>query len=151
MNTSELFFNTPVIDEQGQVKNLSDFGGGGGALPIASAETLGGVKIGSGVTVTEDGTISVVGASIVANGDVTGRTAVTVSMEAGHLYILYATRTDGYTDCATVIGSLIYNDVQGGANIIQSGTAFSVASTGKTFKFSALANEVKYRYVVIKL
>lgn len=59
MNTSELFFNTPVIDEQGQVKKLSDFGGGGGGdLPIASADTLGGVKIGDGISITEDGTIS---------------------------------------------------------------------------------------------
>lgn len=35
--------------------------GGGGELPIASASTLGGVKIGDGVSVDEDGTISVSG------------------------------------------------------------------------------------------
>lgn len=33
-------------------------GGGGGSLPIATAETLGGVRIGSGVNVANDGTIS---------------------------------------------------------------------------------------------
>lgn len=34
-------------------------GGGGGSLPIASSDVLGGVKIGSGVNVASDGTISV--------------------------------------------------------------------------------------------
>lgn len=70
MNTSELFFNTPVIDGSGHVKNLSDFGGGGGTLPIASADTLGGVKIGDGVNVAHDGTISVPpGMSVVYNAE----------------------------------------------------------------------------------
>lgn len=36
----------------------SDGGGGGGSLPVATAETLGGVRIGSGVIVANDGTIS---------------------------------------------------------------------------------------------
>lgn len=40
--------------------------GGGSAyvLPVASAETLGGVKIGKGISITEDGTISVSGGGI---------------------------------------------------------------------------------------
>ncbi len=44
--------------------NFSNLGGGGGGgytLPTATASRLGGVKIGSGVTVTADGTISVEG------------------------------------------------------------------------------------------
>lgn len=43
--------------------NFSNLGGGGGSytLPTATSQTLGGVKIGSGVTVTSDGTISVEG------------------------------------------------------------------------------------------
>ena len=42
---------------------VSDSGGGGGGyvLPPANSSTLGGVKIGSGVEVTSDGTISVSG------------------------------------------------------------------------------------------
>ena len=40
--------------------------GGGSAyvLPVASADTLGGVKIGKGISITEDGTISVSGGGI---------------------------------------------------------------------------------------
>lgn len=44
--------------------NFDNLGGGGGGsytLPTATASRLGGVKIGSGVTVTDDGTISVEG------------------------------------------------------------------------------------------
>ena len=43
--------------------NFSNLGGGGGSytLPTATSQTLGGVKIGSGVTVASDGTISVEG------------------------------------------------------------------------------------------
>lgn len=33
-------------------------GGGGGALPIASTETLGGIKVGNNLTIAEDGTLS---------------------------------------------------------------------------------------------
>lgn len=39
-------------------------GGGGGSLPIASAETLGGVKVGSGLSVTSDGTLSASGGAV---------------------------------------------------------------------------------------
>ena len=38
-------------------------GGGSGDLPIASADSLGGVKIGGGISVTSDGTISTGGGS----------------------------------------------------------------------------------------
>lgn len=44
------------------MSNVIATGGGGGVaeIPIASADTLGGVKIGTGVNVTDDGTISVI-------------------------------------------------------------------------------------------
>ena len=45
--------------------NFSDGGGGGGSLAPATASTLGGVKIGSGVNVTSDGTISVSAGGII--------------------------------------------------------------------------------------
>ena len=48
--------------------NFSNIGGGSGSgstyvLPTATANRLGGVKIGSGITVENDGTISVSGGS----------------------------------------------------------------------------------------
>lgn len=41
--------------------DLNGGGGGGYVLPAATAETLGGVKVGEGLSVTEDGTLSVQG------------------------------------------------------------------------------------------
>ena len=40
-----------------------DTGGGGGSLPIASAETLGGVKVGEGLSIDDEGTLSTSGNS----------------------------------------------------------------------------------------
>ena len=58
--------NDPYIDSNGARSTLGDaIGSGGGGdpyvLPTATAERLGGVKIGDGVNVSEDGTISVSG------------------------------------------------------------------------------------------
>lgn len=50
-------FNDPVSLPDGTLTTLEDLGGG--ELTPATSETLGGVKIGSGVNVTDDGTISV--------------------------------------------------------------------------------------------
>lgn len=52
--------NEPYIKETGERSTLgAELGAGGSSsLPIASASTLGGVKIGSGINVAEDGTIS---------------------------------------------------------------------------------------------
>lgn len=48
-----------------RVKALEEGGGGGGyVLPIASANTLGGVKIGENLTISENGVLSVSGASL---------------------------------------------------------------------------------------
>lgn len=54
--------------------------GGGSAyvLPVASAETLGGVKIGKGISITEDGTISASGGGI-------GEDAVASDAEVGEM------------------------------------------------------------------
>ena len=43
-------------DEQASTSNIS--GGGGGDIPIASADTLGGVKIGEGLNITSEGVLS---------------------------------------------------------------------------------------------
>lgn len=61
--------NEPYIKETGERSTLGDMfensgGGGGYVLPSATASRLGGVKIGSGVNVAEDGTISVPSGSI---------------------------------------------------------------------------------------
>lgn len=56
--------NETYIKETGERSTLGDMlgsGGGGGSLPVATANILGGVKIGSGINVTEDGTISTPG------------------------------------------------------------------------------------------
>ena len=45
------------------IDNLADAIGGGSELQPATADTLGGVKIGSGISVTSDGTISAGGGS----------------------------------------------------------------------------------------
>ena len=49
-----------VIEEGAEVEGLGDGGGAGYTLPVASAATLGGVKIGAGLTITE-GVLSVDG------------------------------------------------------------------------------------------
>lgn len=68
--------NEPYIKETGERSTLGaelGSGGGGGSLPIASASTLGGVKIGSGINVTEDGTISSPGSQLpVATAEILG-------------------------------------------------------------------------------
>lgn len=59
-------WSTIFRKKDGSLVNMEDAisgggGGGGYTLPTATASRLGGVKIGSGVTVEEDGTISVSG------------------------------------------------------------------------------------------
>ncbi len=44
-------------------------GGNGGTIPPATSETLGGVKIGEGINITEDGTISPAIISMASNTD----------------------------------------------------------------------------------
>ncbi len=61
-------FGGKVIFEEGcEVEGLSGSGGSGEyTLPIASAETLGGVKVGAGLTIT-DGVLSADGITKAAN------------------------------------------------------------------------------------
>ena len=42
---------------------VSDGGGSSGDLPIATATTLGGIKVGNNLSITEDGTLSANGCS----------------------------------------------------------------------------------------
>ena len=53
----------PITREEAYLDEIAKNGGGGGGyvLPTATAERLGGVKIGSGISVEEDGTISASG------------------------------------------------------------------------------------------
>lgn len=56
--------NLNLYDMEERIHNLEENSGGGSyVLPAATAERLGGVKIGSGISVTEDGTISASGGS----------------------------------------------------------------------------------------
>lgn len=127
MNTSELFFNTPVIDENGQVKNLSDFGGGGGALPIASAETLGGVKIGDGLSVTEDGTISVNNADKHSGSYVgTGQTHTIPLFEGARFIVLELPRNN-----ASAIASMMLVGENGCFGYYGSGNSLSFIGEDK--------------------
>lgn len=71
--TGELITGASVIDTTALVQtsdgpqlcvktvDLNGGGGGGYVLPAATAETLGGVKVGEGLSVTEDGTLSAQG------------------------------------------------------------------------------------------
>ena len=53
---------------------LETGGGGGGSLPIASAETLGGVKIGNNLSITAEGVLSASGGADFSTSEVdTGR------------------------------------------------------------------------------
>ena len=50
--------NKKSVDVYGNVKNS------GSALPVASSEVLGGVKVGSGLNITEDGVLSSAGGTL---------------------------------------------------------------------------------------
>jgi len=51
-----------VIDEGGSVSGLPS-----SAIPVATASAVGGIKVGSGLSVTEDGTLSADGITPAAN------------------------------------------------------------------------------------
>ena len=55
--------DVPITREEAYLNEIAKSGGGGGGyvLPTATADRLGGVKIGSGISVEEDGTISASG------------------------------------------------------------------------------------------
>jgi len=66
-----------VFDEGSSVENFPGGGGEGYTLPPATASTLGGVKVGAGLSVTNDGTISADGITPAANQ--TDSTASTIA------------------------------------------------------------------------
>lgn len=55
-----------VFDDGAEVENFPD-GGSGYTLPPATASVLGGIKVGSGLSVTNDGTLSADGITPAAN------------------------------------------------------------------------------------
>lgn len=68
-----------VFDEGSSVENFPGGGGEGYTLPPATASKLGGVKVGSGLSVTNDGTLSANGITPAANqADSTATTAATL-------------------------------------------------------------------------
>ena len=75
-------------------KNLNGGGGGGYVLPTATANRLGGVKIGEGINVENDGTISVSGVDVEQNFVII-RPNEEVEKENGKLY---AQMTEGETE-----------------------------------------------------
>ena len=82
-------------------KNLNGGGGGGYVLPTATANRLGGVKIGDGINVENDGTISVSGVDVEQNFVII-RPNEEVEKENGKLY---AQMTEGETEEETADGS----------------------------------------------
>ena len=52
---------TTINSTDNSVQDLLSSGGSGYVLPVASEDTLGGVKIGNGIDISEDGTISISG------------------------------------------------------------------------------------------
>ena len=66
-----------VIEEGASVEGLPSSEGGGYTLPAATASTLGGVKVGSGLSVAPDGTLSADGITPAANQE--DSTATTVA------------------------------------------------------------------------
>lgn len=55
-----------IFDDGAEVENFPD-GGSGYTLPPATASVLGGIKVGSGLSVTNDGTLSADGITPAAN------------------------------------------------------------------------------------
>lgn len=111
--------------------NLGGGGGGGYTLPTATASRLGGVKIGSGVTVTADGTISVEGGGSDANAQHRFTAATESDMESltgvseGDICVIPPVEEDNPADLFyealnngdTVFNSLSYSINRGSGDI----------------------------------
>lgn len=66
-------------------------GGHGYALPVATEETLGGVKVGDALTITEDGVLSVVRADTAEQDNTLPITSAAVYAEIGNIAVLLST------------------------------------------------------------
>lgn len=93
--------NDAYRNDDGSLTRMGDVVGGGN-LPVASANTLGGVKIGEGLNVTEEGIISVPGGSMKYSDDspenpitpVQGPATITLENDA--LVTVYSESTSSY-------------------------------------------------------
>lgn len=111
---------TNILDLNNRIDALEKNGGGGYVLPIATAARLGGVKIGSGISVEEDGTISASGASAdsakrsdIATefSDATAYTAGCFVYHEGTLYQFNADHAAGAWDPTDVVAANVTDQV----------------------------------------
>ena len=66
---------------------------GGGSIPVATANTLGGIKVGSGLTITQDGTLSALSAPI-ALSNVSGVVTDVIDRTTGEVHISWSDPDD---------------------------------------------------------
>lgn len=101
-------------------------GGGGFELLPATADALGGVKVGSGLAVTSDGTLSASGGRFVCNATVDAETGVTT-----------LDKTAGEIKAAIVAGQAVWIDITSdGATFAAALASFTSEGTASTFSFS---------------
>lgn len=90
-------FNFPFRKKNGDVTTIGDAISSGGSshdLPIASSDTLGGVKIGDGITIDESGKISVSGGGL----DMKIKTvSIPQTSSSSHTHYVDFTPDEGYT------------------------------------------------------
>ena len=88
------------------IRLMADNIGGGGELSPATADTLGGVKIGEGISVTSDGTISVGGGydAVISLDSDSLDSVSTATLEAGAYATMKAKALDGEPLNALVYG-----------------------------------------------
>ena len=97
-----------VQTDAGMIDAIDSVAGGGGSLSPATADTLGGVKIGSGISVTDDGTSS-------ASGGGGGSSAVVLSLNDA----TYDGDASTYTFSNITVGDIV-NAYKAGANVVVS-------------------------------
>ena len=115
--------------------------GGGGSIPVASADTLGGIKVGNNLSITEDGVLSASGGGGGGGGLVVHVVVDEVQMEV-HLDKTYAE-----IEAASSTGLVIlynYWEDDGFAEISYLGTIGSDGEGGYMVKFSNNGDITEY-------
>ncbi len=87
---------TAYVDENGSLKFVMTDGqeinvgiiSGGGTIPIASAETLGGIKVGDSLKISADGVLSVDTAKAIEEDNTKPVTSAAVFTEVGNIEVL---------------------------------------------------------------